>query len=88
MNTSWNDLELIEDYLLQRSSPEQRNLVQLRLQTDSAFYEAVRWQQTTYAYVRSYGRAQLKKELQQVENKIFEHPSYEIFQQTINQIFS
>lgn len=88
MKTSWNELRLTEDYLLSRLPGQERALFEARLILEPALKNGLYWQQKTSELVRAYGREQLRKEIEQVQQQLFTAPEYASFARRIRSFFS
>ncbi|WP_448104320.1 hypothetical protein [Pedobacter panaciterrae] len=87
MKTSWNELRLIEDFLLSDTDTEDILLFEANLLLQPNLKESVFWQQKTYSLVHKYGRLRLRKEIDQVHEKLFTAPEHHSFRQKIMQLF-
>lgn len=87
MKTSWNELRLIEDYLLSGTKAD-KVLLEARFILQPDLQDSVLWQQKTYSLIKHYGRQQLIKEIEQVHEKLFTAPEHYSFRQRIMQLFS
>lgn len=88
MKTSWNELLLIEDYLLSGRKETDRILFEAHIVLQPDLKESVFWQEKTYNLIQQYGRQQLRKEIEQVHEKLFTAPEHSSFRQKIMQLFS
>ena len=88
MKTSWNDLMLIEDFLLGNKGGEECTLMQARLILKPELQESMYWQQKTYQLVSTYGREQLRTEISQVHQKLFTGTEHLSFRQKVMRFFS
>lgn len=87
MKTSWNELLLIEDYLLSGRKEADRILFEARIVLQPDLKESVFWQEKTYNLIQQYGRQQLRKEIEQVHEKLFTAPEHYSFRQKIMRLF-
>lgn len=87
MKTSWNELQLIEDFLLSEIETEDIILFEANLLLQPNLKESVFWQQKTYSLIHKYGRLQLTKQIEQVHEKLFTAPEHRSFRQKIMQLF-
>lgn len=87
MKTSWNELRLIEDHLLSATSSGEKILFEAQLLLQPDLQESVHWQQKTYDLVQKYGRQQLRKEIEQVQQRLFTAPEHASFKQKILRLF-
>ena len=87
MKTSWNELRLIEDHLLSTNKAEDSILFEARLILQPNLQDNVFWQQKTYELIHQYGRRQLRKEVEQVHEKLFTAPEHYSFRQKIMRFF-
>lgn len=87
MKTSWNELLLIEEYLLSDRKEVDRILLEARIILQPNLKDSVFWQEKTYSLIQQYGRQQLRKEIEQVHEKLFTAPEHYSFRQKIIQLF-
>lgn len=87
MKTSWNDLLLIEDYLLSDRQGEDKMLLEAHIILQPHLKDSILWQEKTYSMIQQYGRLQLKKEIDQVHERLFTAPEHSSFRKKIMQIF-
>lgn len=87
MMTSLNETKRNEDYLLGKLLPNEALLFDVQLLIDEELEANVKSQQKSYEIIRQYGRVQLKKELEAVQQKLFTDPKYTSFKQKIVQLF-
>lgn len=87
MKTSWNELLLIEDYLLSDRKEADNVLLEARIILEPDLKDSVFWQEKTYRLIQQYGRQQLRKEIEQVHEKLFTAPEHYSFRQKIKQLF-
>jgi hypothetical protein len=89
MRTSLIETRQIEAHLLEPGQGGGEALVfQARLLLEPELGEKVRWQQKTYDLVLSYGRQELKKEIQAAHEQLFTRPEHASFRQKIKRLFS
>ncbi|WP_316833318.1 hypothetical protein [Pedobacter nutrimenti] len=88
MKTSWNELRLTEDYLLSRLPGQERVLFEARLILEPELKNDVYWQQKTCELVSTYGRQQLRKEVEQVHQQLFTAPEHTSFARRIRSFFN
>ena len=88
MKTSWKKTKRWDEYLHRQAPPEDALLVEAELLLNPDLPETLRWQQRTYALVRQYGRQQLRREIQAVQDQLFHQPKHRGFQRIIRQLFS
>lgn len=87
MKTSWNELMLIEDYLLSDKKGADRMLHEARVILQPGLKDSVFWQEKTYQLIQQYGRQQLRKEIEQVHEKLFTAPEHRSFRERIIALF-
>lgn len=87
MKTSWNELLLIEDYLLSDRKGTDKILLEARMVLKPGLRESLFWQEKTYSLIQEYGRQQLRKEIEQVHEKLFTAPEHYSFRKKIMQLF-
>lgn len=88
MQTSLNELALIEEFLLSKPGNSEKVLMQARLILQPELQESTYWQRKTYELVKHYGRQKLREEISQVDQKLFSGPEYLPFRQKIMQFFT
>lgn len=88
MKTSWNELLLIEEYLLSDRKETDSILMEARMILEPDLKDSIFWQEKTYHLIQQYGRQQLRKEIEQVHEKLFTAPEHHSFRQKIMQLFS
>lgn len=82
-----HEIEKIEQYLLKRGNPEEHLLMEAKMQLDSELADQVALQKQTYKVIVSYGRQQLRQEIQSIDRKVFRLPVYASFRSSILSIF-
>ena len=82
-----NNTILIENYLLGELEPADKLVMDAKLLLDAELRDKTEWQQRTYALVKTYSRASLKKEINAVHKKMFSETRFESFRKKINNIF-
>ena len=87
MRTSLRDTQTIEEYLSGSLSGTELISFTARLLTDSNFEMAVENQKETYQAIKYYGRAELRKEIRKVKERLFTDPDKASFRLKINRIF-
>nr|WP_294791308.1 hypothetical protein [uncultured Mucilaginibacter sp.] len=88
MMTLWRETQQIETHLLGTADTGNALLFEARMLLDDNLADKVLWQQRTYNIVRQYGRQQLKTELEEVHQQLFETPRHQGFAQRIRALFS
>jgi hypothetical protein len=87
MKTSWNNTELIEQYLKGQLNVDDALVFEANLLVDPFLRMNVFLQKKIYLLITLYGRKKLKAEIEQVHNHLFENPDKIIFQERIHQLF-
>ena len=87
MPISPTDTQRIEAHLAGRLAPVQRLLLEARLLLDPGFKAEFRRQQQVMAIVRTYGREQLRQELDHLHQQLMTQPETSPFSQLVHQIF-
>lgn len=82
-----NDSFLIEGYIFNTLSPEDKLIVDARLITDQSFADKFDAQKTAYMVITEYSRRQLRCEISRIETCIFTDKKYTSFRKTINKLF-
>lgn len=82
-----NETEQIEQYLFQRLDPEEMILMDARCLVDAQLHDNIQWQQRTYALIHYYGRQKLRKEIHQVQQRLFSESRFDQFRNKIKNIF-
>lgn len=88
MRTSLNEIKQLEDFLLKKSSQDERLLLSAKFILDPELLEKLRWQKKTYELIREYGRLALRKEIEKVHQKLFLEEEHKGFKQKIMKLFS
>lgn len=88
MQTSLNELAIIEQFLLSKPENTERVLMQARLILQPELNESIYWQQKTYELVNTYGREKLRKEIQQTHQQLFSDPRHRNFREWILRLFT
>jgi hypothetical protein len=87
MRTSLIEAEQIEAHLLKLSNPDDALVFEARLLLEPELHEKVQWQKETYNIIKTYGRNQLKKEIEAVHQKLFNHAEHQSFGQKVRRLF-
>jgi hypothetical protein len=87
MRTSLIETEQIEAHLLQLSNQGDKLVFEAKLLLDVELHKKVQWQKETYGLIKTYGRNQLKKEIDSVHQKLFNEQQYKSFSQKIRGFF-
>lgn len=86
MQTSWNDTQKIEAYLLEKDQEEQLLFeANLLLRRDLA--GTLAWQKQAYALVTAYSRRQTRQEIEAAHQKLFTGTEHAGFRQKILALF-
>jgi hypothetical protein len=88
MRTSLLETEQIESHLMRRSEPGDALVFEARLLLDPELKDKMHWQQKTYSIIRQYGREELKREIENVHQKLFHEEQHQSFRQKIMRLFS
>ncbi len=87
MRTSLIEIEKIENWLLEKGDIQERLLTEARVLSDSAYKNNAHWQSESYDVIRFYGREKLRREIKQVERRLFYSKEHSLFQKLVNKIF-
>ena len=87
MRTSLNEVKEIEAYLFQEIGRQDKLLFDAKLILDSKLRSKTRWQRLVYRLVRLYGRKQLRQELEEVHEVLFNNNRHMVFKQQILAMF-
>lgn len=87
MRTSLTEIQEIENWLLQQAAPEDRLVMDARLQLSASLREQLHWQSQTYRLIHYAGREQLKAEIKTIESQLFTACEHKTFQDIIRSIF-
>lgn len=82
-----NETEQLEGYLLRNIQPGERLIMEARLLVHPGLKEKALWQQHTYAFIKNYGRKQLRAEIESIHKRMFSEKKFETFRQKILFIF-
>ncbi len=88
MRTSLLETEQIETHLQQRSEHGDALVFEARLLLQPGLKDKMLWQQKTYSIIRQYGREELKREIEEVHQKLFNEDRHQSFRQKIMRLFS
>lgn len=88
MKTSLNELRLIEHYLLSDKKDGESFLLEAKMILQPELTQQVYWQNKTYQMVRDYGRKQLKNEIDNIHEKLFNTGAHQSFRQKVMRLFS
>ncbi|MEO8886817.1 MAG: hypothetical protein ABI367_12185 [Mucilaginibacter sp.] len=87
MPTSWNNPAQIDNYLGNNMSNGDALVFEAHLLLNPELVDKMQWQQKTYMLVQSYGRRQLKQEIEAVHQQLFTHTKHSRFSQKIMALF-
>jgi hypothetical protein len=87
MPTSWNDTLQIETYLDKGMSNGDALVFEVRLILEPNLVDKIKWQQKAYTLIKSYGRQQLKQEIELVHEQLFTQKAHAGFSQKIKALF-
>jgi hypothetical protein len=87
MKTSLNELRLIEHYLLSDDKDGENFLFEAKMILQPGLKQQVYWQNKTYHMVRDYGRKQLKNEINNIHEKLFNTDEHQSFRQKVMRLF-
>lgn len=79
---------LIEGYIFNTLPLEEKLLVEVQIVTDSTFKDAINSQKLTYKVIEEFGRKQLRSEILEVENSLFNSAKYSSFKEKIFKLFN
>ena len=87
MRTSLNELQEIEQHLSGGQDPQDSLLFHAKQVLDPGLNEKIFWQERSYHMIEQYGRKQLRKEIAEVENMLFQSPKYQNFRTKVLRYF-
>jgi len=87
MRTSLNELQMLEQYLAHQLEPQDNLLIEAKLLVDKRLQDKLYWQRRSYQLVKTYGREQLRQQLNRVEEELFTEPAHKRFVHKIKQYF-
>ncbi|CAH0257825.1 MULTISPECIES: hypothetical protein [unclassified Pedobacter] len=88
MKTSLNELRLIEHYLLSDDKDGESFLLEAKMILQPDLKQQVYWQDKTYQMVRNYGRKQLKNEIENIHQTLYNTDAHQSFRQKVMRLFS
>lgn len=88
MKTSLNELRLIEHHLLSDNKDGESFLFEAKMVLHPELKQQVYWQNKTYQMVRDYGRKQLKNEIENIHETLFNTDAHQSFRQKVMRLFS
>lgn len=87
MRTSLNELRKLEKYLQKQLNPQDQLLLDAQLLLDKDLKDNLCLQQKCYRLINAYGRAQLRSQLNRVEEELFSQPVHKKFMQQVSAYF-
>jgi len=87
MKTSLNELRLIEHYLLSDEKDGESFLFEAKMILQPELKQQVYWQNKAYKIVRDYGRKQLKNEINNIHETLFNTAEHQSFRQKVMRLF-
>lgn len=87
MRTSLNEIQAIEAFVEQQLPPQDRLAFEARMLVDKTLREKVEQQRHTYRVIKTYGRKQLRLELESIHTELFTQPRHQYFRQQILSFF-
>ncbi|MFD0766980.1 hypothetical protein ACFQZI_19130 [Mucilaginibacter lutimaris] len=87
MQTSLNNLKLVDDHLLGLATPQDKLLLDAHLILNPALHEDIYWHKQAHGMVQQYSRKQLRAEIEAVHQKLFNMPEDLSFRQKILRFF-
>lgn len=88
MRTSLNEIKYIEAYLLEQSNVEERLKFEARLITNEGLRTKTTLQKQVHEIIKSYGRQQLRGEIEEVHQELFSKARHLAFKNNIYRIFN
>jgi len=88
MRTSLNKIKEADDYLLKVMDPEEAVLYEAKLILNPEMKSELYWHRKTHEAVRTYARAQLRREINAVHDKLFFQPEHSTFRKKVMSFFS
>jgi hypothetical protein len=83
MTTSLNETEQIEAHILGNADAGSTLLFEVKMLLEPELHNKVLWQQKAYEVIQSYGRKQLKQEIEAVHQQLFTQQAHKSFSQKI-----
>lgn len=87
MRTSLVEIAQLERWYLKQGPPQDRLVTEAKLLADPALHARAQAQQQAYELALQYGREKLRKEIQDVEHRLFQDHKFRSFQQRIRTLF-
>ncbi|AGA77893.1 hypothetical protein [Echinicola vietnamensis] len=87
MRTSLREIRELERFIQGISLPEERLLMEAKMQLDTSMPQKINRQKMAYQLVRDYGREKLREEIRNVEHELFEAPRHQGFRKRIVNLF-
>lgn len=88
MRTSLNEINLLEAYLCNKLTVEEKLLLDARLIVDESLRDQLFWQKQSYQLVKEYGRRKLQEQLKVVEQDFFDNPQNKTLIRRIKSYFN
>jgi hypothetical protein len=83
MTTLWNETEQIEAHILGSADPGSSLLFEAKMLLEPGLHDKILWQQKAYEIIQSYGRKQLKQEIEAVHQQLFTQQEHKNLSQKI-----
>ena len=87
MRISLTEIAELEHYLLKKGNPDGHLVTEARLLTSTEWRENAQDQFKAYQLIKLHGRELLRKEIKEVEGRLFTDRSFRPFQDLIHFIF-
>jgi hypothetical protein len=88
MRNSLTEIAQAEAFLQETMPPRERLVFEARVLTNPLLRVNLFFQKKAYGLLKLYHRQQLKKEVQAVEQRLFQDPEKKAFQQQIHHLFN
>jgi hypothetical protein len=83
----FNEIKLIENFLLGKLTTPSRLLFEARLLIDPVLSKRVKGQEKLYSVIRQSGRRKIRAEIDKTHHLLFNDPEKERFRQQVHQLF-
>ncbi len=87
MMTLWDEIKYLDDFYHGKLTIEDCIKLETQLILDEKLSDRWYWQSVVYRIIKRYGRKQLRKRLQKLENTLFIHEEYTSFVQKVESYF-
>ena len=82
-----SETQQIERYIQNAMEPQEKLLMDATCLMDATLLDKVQWQRKTYDLIQHYGRQKLRKEIHEVQQRLFSETRFSQFRNKIKNLF-